>query len=286
MLLIINAIVRGEIQVAHPADRQWSWSFKVGRRRHPDSALRVFIWRRTDLFDEGNELISKASRVNKKQQSDFFVQIFLSTSNRSRSECRRAIPLGSRVTSLANILFEPRTSLGFKVSIRSSFLSIRIRFFLLDDQPVKVDAIRVITATQLINMTVSHLHIATSRISDSGSYRCSDGNHAQSREARLYLQDLNEQILFRSLSSSSMSNSVVFLFSFSVSLFSLAMFGEIYWDKKEEDDDIRRSKNKRASTDILSSLALLLSLLHSSLLHSDVRLCLSQHAQCLSFSRA
>lgn len=101
-------------------------------------------------------------------------------------------------------------------------------FFLLDDQPVKVDAIRVITATQLINMTVSHLHIETSRISDSGSYRCSDGNHAQSREARLYLQDLNEQILFRSLSSSSMSNSVVFLLSFSVSLFSLAMCGEIY----------------------------------------------------------
>ncbi len=45
-----------------------------------------------------------------------------------------------------------------------------------------------------------------SRPSDRGSYRCSDGYSAQSKEAKLYLRDGNLNRLLHSLSSSGFSS--------------------------------------------------------------------------------
>jgi hypothetical protein len=60
----------------------------------------------------------------------------------------------------------------------------------------------VTTSAELPNITVTTLRIIASHLNDSGSYRCSDGHGAQSKEAKLYLRDTNQQILLRSLSSS------------------------------------------------------------------------------------
>jgi hypothetical protein len=64
------------------------------------------------------------------------------------------------------------------------------------------DASRITTSSELPNATITVLHIIASRPSDSGSYRCSDGSGAQSKEAKLYLRDGNFHTLFHSLSSS------------------------------------------------------------------------------------
>ncbi len=58
------------------------------------------------------------------------------------------------------------------------------------------------TSTELPNVTVTTLQIVASHFNDSGSYRCSNGHGAQSKEAKLYLRDTNQQIFLRSLSSS------------------------------------------------------------------------------------
>jgi hypothetical protein len=77
----------------------------------------------------------------------------------------------------------------------------------LDDQPLVADATRVITSTQqLANVTVITLEILASRPSDTGSYRCSYGHGVQSKEARLYLRDVNQPVQLRSLSSSSVTS--------------------------------------------------------------------------------
>jgi hypothetical protein len=78
---------------------------------------------------------------------------------------------------------------------------------LIDGKPLLVDATRVTTSTELPNVTVTTLQIVASRPSDGGSYRCSDGHSAQSKEAKLYLRDTNQQTYLRSLSSSSSSSS-------------------------------------------------------------------------------
>jgi len=76
----------------------------------------------------------------------------------------------------------------------------------------------VTTSTELPNVTVTTLQIVASHFNDSGSYRCSDGHGAQSKEAKLYLRDTNQQISSRSLSSSSSSSSILseqcFIYSF------------------------------------------------------------------------
>ncbi len=64
---------------------------------------------------------------------------------------------------------------------------------------------------ELPNATVTTLQIVASQLKDSGSYRCSDGHGAQSKEAKLYFRDTNQQIFLRSLSS---STSIVTLLSF------------------------------------------------------------------------
>lgn len=71
-----------------------------------------------------------------------------------------------------------------------------------DGQPLLSDASRITTSMELPNATVTVLHIVASRPSDRGSYRCSDGESAQSKEAKLYLRDGNIQTFLRSLSSS------------------------------------------------------------------------------------
>jgi len=78
----------------------------------------------------------------------------------------------------------------------------KINFLLIDGKPLLSDASRITTSSELPNATVTVLHIISSRPSDSGSYRCSDGHHAQSKEAKLYLRDGNLHTFFRSLSSS------------------------------------------------------------------------------------
>ncbi len=75
--------------------------------------------------------------------------------------------------------------------------------WLKDGKPILSDASRRTTSTELPNATVTILQIIASRPSDSGSYRCSDGHSAQSREAKLYLRDVNFQSFIHSLSSSS-----------------------------------------------------------------------------------
>lgn len=75
-------------------------------------------------------------------------------------------------------------------------------YLIIDGKPLVADATRVTTSTELPNVTVTTLQIVASHINDSGSYRCSDGHGAQSKEAKLYLRDTNQQISLRSLSSS------------------------------------------------------------------------------------
>lgn len=74
--------------------------------------------------------------------------------------------------------------------------------FLSDGQPLLSDATRITTSMELPNATITVLHIVASRPSDRGSYRCSDGQSAQSKEAKLYLRDGNINTFLRSLSSS------------------------------------------------------------------------------------
>jgi hypothetical protein len=78
--------------------------------------------------------------------------------------------------------------------------------FLLDGQPLVADATRVTTSAELPNVTVTVLQIVASRPSDSGSYRCSNGHGAQSKEAKLYLRDSHLHAFLRSLAASSASS--------------------------------------------------------------------------------
>ncbi len=84
-------------------------------------------------------------------------------------------------------------------------------YLLIDGKPLTADATRVTTSTELPNVTVTTLQIIVSNFNDSGSYRCSDGHGAQSKEAKLYLRDANQEIFLRSLSS---STSISILLSF------------------------------------------------------------------------
>ncbi|CAF3854204.1 unnamed protein product [Rotaria sp. Silwood2] len=74
--------------------------------------------------------------------------------------------------------------------------------WLKDGKPLTSDASHITTSAELPNVTVTVLHIIASHPSDSGSYRCSDGHSAQSKEAKLYLRDGNLHTFLRSLSSS------------------------------------------------------------------------------------
>ena len=96
----------------------------------------------------------------------------------------------------------------------------------LDGKPLVSDGTRTTTSTELPNATLTVLHIVASRPSDSGSYRCSDGHSAQSKEAKLYLRDSNLHHFLRSLSSSSSSSSTSTLHSsfYRTVLFFLLMF--------------------------------------------------------------
>lgn len=91
-----------------------------------------------------------------------------------------------------------------------------------DGQPLLSDASRITTATELPNATITVLHIVASRPSDRGSYRCSDGYSAQSKEAKLYLRDGSLHTFLRSLSSS--SSTLPAKFSFSRTVFCLYIF--------------------------------------------------------------
>ncbi|CAF1238161.1 unnamed protein product [Adineta steineri] len=75
--------------------------------------------------------------------------------------------------------------------------------WLKDGKPLLSDVSHITTSTELPNVTVTVLHIVSSRLSDSGSYRCSDGHSVQSKEAKLYLRDGNLNRFPQSLSSSS-----------------------------------------------------------------------------------
>ncbi|CAF3924900.1 unnamed protein product [Rotaria magnacalcarata] len=77
--------------------------------------------------------------------------------------------------------------------------------WLKDGKPITSDTSHVTTSTELVDATVTVLHITASRPSDSGSYRCSDGHSVQSKEARLYLRDDNAHTFLRSLSSATSS---------------------------------------------------------------------------------
>ena len=83
----------------------------------------------------------------------------------------------------------------------------------LDGRAIEADGNRVITITELVNVTLTTLQLVACRTSDRGSYRCTDGRFGQSREAKLYLQDTSEQIFLRSISSFS-PRTVVSLFVF------------------------------------------------------------------------
>lgn len=87
---------------------------------------------------------------------------------------------------------------------------LKINFLLIiDGKPLPSDASRITVSTELPNATVTVLQIMASRPSDGGSYRCSDGHSAQSKEAKLYLRDGSLNRFLHSLSSSS------FIFKFS-----------------------------------------------------------------------
>jgi len=89
-----------------------------------------------------------------------------------------------------------------------------------DGKPLLSDGSRITTSTELPNATVTILHIIASRPSDSGSYRCSDGHSAQSKEAKLYLRDGNLHTFIHSLSSSAFISK----FSFYRTVFCLFIF--------------------------------------------------------------
>ncbi|UJR30313.1 hypothetical protein I4U23_017850 [Adineta vaga] len=93
--------------------------------------------------------------------------------------------------------------------------------WLKDGKPLIADATRVTISTELPNATVTTLQIVASQLNDSGSYRCSNGHGAQSREAKLYLRDINQQMSFRSCSSFISFQTVFSLFIFHVFLFIL-----------------------------------------------------------------
>lgn len=82
--------------------------------------------------------------------------------------------------------------------------------WLKDGKPLVADSTRVTTSTEYPNVTMTTLKILASHVNDSGSYRCSNGHGAKSKEAKLYLRDTNQQVSARSLSSSS-SISILFL---------------------------------------------------------------------------
>lgn len=90
-----------------------------------------------------------------------------------------------------------------------------------DGKPLITDATRVTTSTELPNATVTTLQIVASQLDDSGSYRCSDGHGAQSREAKLYLRDINQQMSLRSCSPLTSFRTVFLLFIFHFFLFIL-----------------------------------------------------------------
>ena len=81
------------------------------------------------------------------------------------------------------------------------------------------------TSIELPNVTVTTLQIVASHLNDSGSYRCSDGHSAQSKEAKLYLRDTNQQLSLRSLSSSiSISSFLLFRTVFYLFIFHFCLF--------------------------------------------------------------
>ncbi|CAF1130970.1 unnamed protein product [Rotaria sordida] len=97
--------------------------------------------------------------------------------------------------------------------------------WLKDNTPLAPDATRVTTSIELPNVTVTTLEIAVSHLNDSGSYRCSDGHGAQSKEAKLYLRDTNQQLFLRSLSSkTSISSLLSFRTVFYLLIFQLLLF--------------------------------------------------------------
>ncbi|CAF1147935.1 unnamed protein product [Adineta steineri] len=83
--------------------------------------------------------------------------------------------------------------------------------WLKDGKPLITDGTRVTISTELPNATVTTLQIVASQLNDSGSYRCSDGHSAQSKEAKLYLRDTHQQVFLRSFSSSSTSSLLTLL---------------------------------------------------------------------------
>lgn len=93
---------------------------------------------------------------------------------------------------------------GKHIERRKKMLKLRI-FFFPDGKPIQSDSSHITTAAELPNATVTILHIIASRPSDSGSYRCSDGSTAHSREAKLYLRDGPFHTFLRSLATSSSS---------------------------------------------------------------------------------
>ncbi|CAF1593129.1 unnamed protein product [Adineta ricciae] len=78
--------------------------------------------------------------------------------------------------------------------------------WLKDGKPLLSDASHMTISTELPNATVAVLQILASRSTDSGSYRCTDGYHVQSKEVKLYLRDGNLHQSIQSLSSSNSTN--------------------------------------------------------------------------------
>lgn len=100
----------------------------------------------------------------------------------------------------------------------------------LDGQPLLSDGTRITTSMELPDATITVLHIVASRPSDRGSYRCSDGQNAQSKEAKLYLRDGNINTFLRSLSSSgSLSMNSSFRTVFCLYIFLSLFFLEILY---------------------------------------------------------
>ncbi|CAF2517725.1 unnamed protein product [Rotaria sp. Silwood2] len=97
--------------------------------------------------------------------------------------------------------------------------------WLKDNTPLAPDTTRVTTSIELPNVTVTTLEIAVTNLNDSGSYRCSDGHGARSKEAKLYLRDTNQQLFLRSLSSkTSISSLLSFRTVFYLLIFQLFLF--------------------------------------------------------------
>jgi len=95
-----------------------------------------------------------------------------------------------------------------------------VLYFLDGKSLVAADSTRVITSTEFPNITTTTLKILVSHVNDSGSYRCSNGRSAKSREAKLHLRDTNQQVSARSLSSLAsilfLNRTVFYFFVFSV----------------------------------------------------------------------